>query len=105
MSQDTGPRLPLTDDERKELRGLQEAGDESSMRRFYDGCTIGCLADSAEAEVTIDTWGCGSGSTVYLSPDEARREAMSLLAAADHAEFGPGEWGEDGWCQTWRKTP
>ena len=38
------------------------------------------------AHVEEDGGACG------FTPDQARRYAMGLLAAADHAEYGPGEW-------------
>jgi hypothetical protein len=62
-----------------------------------EGCVVGCIADVTEGKVVLDTWGCDVGSTVYLTPDEARREAQALLEAAEVAEFGYGEWRDDGW--------
>lgn len=86
-------REPLTADQRAALAAAVGTGDESSLSEFDEGCVIGCRAAPDRAAVFIDTFGCRS----ELSPDEARREAAALLAAADHAEFGPGEWFRGEW--------
>jgi hypothetical protein len=90
-------REPLTRQQRAALAKRRDAGDESMFTGFYEGLRVGCAADPSEGTVRIDTWGCGSGSMVELTPDEARREAQALLAAADQAEFGPGQWWKGEW--------
>jgi hypothetical protein len=82
-------REPLTDEQR-----------ELDWPTLCPGGLGGIVADANDCEVILDTWGCGAGTTCTLSPDEARREAIALLEAADYAEYGSGEWRDDGWHLT-----
>lgn len=84
-------RVPLSDKDRAALRAREESGDESMHCTFDDGLVLGCSGDPTNGDVLVE-WPLS-----FLSPDEARREAQALLAAADHAEFGGGEWRDGEW--------
>jgi hypothetical protein len=98
------PRVPLTDDDRRELQQRLNAGDNSMICIFDEDCVNSWVANAADNSVRRRPYTNGGGGD-GLTPDEARREAQALLAAADAAEFGPGAWTKDGWQQTWRAKP
>lgn len=105
-------RRPLTPEARRRLRKIAEEGDESmNSASILDDeiLTIdGNVMFGGEANMSAHP-ADGRDGTVWavlvgdpdgaapLTPDQARRYAADLLVAADHAEFGPGEWRSDSW--------
>jgi hypothetical protein len=97
-------RAALTRVERDVLRAAYEDGDESMIVGSDSGVyafPMGTPSNRAEGEVAHPDGAVWLPEFEHdddrcLSSDQARQLAVALLEAAEHVEFGPGEWGADG---------
>ena len=94
-------RQPLTREERHALTVLYRDGHESMITSFGDIYAYPMSKSSADEEpLELDgaVWlpKFEDDDSRSLTPDQARLLAVNLLQAADHVEFGPGEWTASG---------
>lgn len=93
-------RRPLTGEQRSDLEEAVWNGDRSSILVFTEGLDHDVESRPGDASIWV---GAGEDG-LYYSIDGARRQAAALLAAADHAEFGPGEWRGHDWTSEVRSS-
>lgn len=94
-------RLPLTAGDRGELRAQTERGNFSSNLLAPDSSPYDLTACPSAGSRGLIFLGDGIHAGDGLELDDARRFAQALLMLADHCEFGPGEWANGEWRQTW----
>lgn len=99
----------LTDVERGELQYREAHGDRSHIRLCSEDCPVELRGSPQWGTVELLGAVPGDepgrvGTVAIYTPAEARRLARELLAMADHAEYGPGEFRLGEWWPRRRCT-